>query len=213
MSSPEQPSSTESISSQDTSAPIGGGSTTRSGPDIGAILARAQKIVTDPQGAWQEIKGEDSTIESVYKNYFVYVAAITPIAMFLGHIFHRNIFSNLFSNLVFYAFALGMPYLAAMLIEFLAPKFEGGCSRAEAFKLVVYASTPGMLAGIFNLIPILGIIASLIGLYNIYVFYLGLEPMVRVAGSKRLPFMGALILCGLAVGIVIAITGLTKVMF
>ena len=209
--SPEQPAA-EQNSAQDTNganqsggASQGGsahtGTSLISGIDLNAIIERCRKIITDPIGTWPEIRDEATTIESIYKNYLVYLAAIPAVAMFLGHIFKRNVFGNLFSNLLTYALILGMVYIGAMIIEFLAPKFEGGASRTESFKLLAYSMTPAMLGGVFNLIPILSIIGALAGLYGAYLFYLGIEPLVRVSGSKRIGFILAFVGCSIIINL------------
>jgi hypothetical protein len=193
-------SSTEQFSSpEQNQQPIG--STSSAAPDFAAILNKAKKIVSDPIGAWSEIKNENSSIESIYKDYVIFLAAIPAIAGFLnGLLFHGRLFGNLFSHLFFYGLQLGGLYLLAMLIEWLAPKFDGGGSRAEAFKLAAYSLTPIYLAGALDIVWFLGALATLVAaIYSIYVFYLGITPLVRVSENKRVVFILAMIGCGLII--------------
>ena len=69
-------------------------------------------------------------------------------------------------------------------------RFGGLADRASAFKLVVYGSTAAWVAGVFQLIPGLGLLA-LLGLYSLYLYYVGATPVMRVpqdkaAGSARM---------------------------
>ena len=48
------------------------------------LVERAMEIVLKPKETWAVIAGEQSSIASIYKNYLVYLAAIPPIAAFIG---------------------------------------------------------------------------------------------------------------------------------
>ena len=199
-------SSTEQFTSpEQNQQPIG--SPSSAGVDFVAILNKAKKIITDPVGAWSELKNENSSIESIYKDYVIFLAALPPAAGFLnGLLFHGRLFGNFFSSLFTYGLQLGGLYLSAMLIEWLAPKFEGGGSRAEALKLAAYSATPVYLAGALNIFPIIGFLASFVAaVYSIYVFYLGITPTVRVAENKRVVFILAMIGCGIVIAIPLSI--------
>jgi hypothetical protein len=60
----------------------------------------------------------------------------------------------------------------------------------NAMKLAVYSMTPGWLAGVLYIIPYLGIVAILGGLYGLYLMYLGFEtPMMETPKDKALGYM------------------------
>lgn len=181
--------------------------------NFAAIFAKAKKVVTDPVAAWGEIKSESSTIESIYKEYLIYLAAIPALAAFIGNLlFHFSLFSNLLHSVVGFALRLAGVYVAALIIEWLAPKFEGGGSRTEAFKLAAYSTTPALLAGALLVIPALAPIVGLLSLYVIYVFWLGIEPTVRVPDNKRVPFVLSLVGCFIVIGIALTITGVWAIL-
>jgi len=56
-------------------------------------------------------------------------------------------------------------------------------------KLVAYASTPAWVAGVVGLFPPLAVLGILAGLYGIYLFYLGLPPVMQTPGDKVIPYM------------------------
>jgi hypothetical protein len=51
-------------------------------------------------------------------------------------------------------------------------------------QLVVYSYTASFVAGVFYIIPGLGILAMLGGLYGLYILYLGLKPMMQTPDDK-----------------------------
>jgi hypothetical protein len=61
-----------------------------------------------------------------------------------------------------------------MIINALAPSFDGQKDSAQAFKVAVYSYTPAWVAGVLQILPLLGILAVLGGLYGLYLLYLGL---------------------------------------
>jgi hypothetical protein len=102
--------------------------------------------------------------------------------------------------------------IAAVIIEKLAPTFGSGGNTAQALKLVAYACTPVWLAGVFFLISILWAPASLIGMiYAIYLFYLGLTPVMKTPADKVIPFMivsaVVIILVSFVLGLLMAAMG------
>ena len=45
------------------------------------------------------------------------------------------------------------------------------------------------MAGVLSLIPALGLLAAIAGLYAIYLFYLGLTPVMKTPEAQVIPYM------------------------
>jgi uncharacterized protein YqgC (DUF456 family) len=76
--------------------------------------------------------------------------------------------------LVQYVFSLIGVYLMSIAINMLAENFGGTKNQMQALKVAAYSATAGWLAGIFALIPALGML-SILGLYSL--FLVGLASM------------------------------------
>lgn len=85
--------------------------------------------------------------------------------------------------------ALVGAWIAAVVIEKLAPNFQSTGNTAQALKLVVYSMTPIWVAGVLNLVPGLGVLVIVAALYAIYLFYLGLPPVMSTPSDKVIPYM------------------------
>jgi hypothetical protein len=72
-----------------------------------------------------------------------------------------------------------MVYVMALIIDALAPTFQGQKNHPNALKLAVYSMTPAWLAGVFSLIPGLRPL-SILGLYGLYLLRVGLPPLMKV---------------------------------
>ncbi len=61
--------------------------------------------------------------------------------------------------------------------------------QTQAMKLVAYASTLGLLAGILYIIPPLAILVFLASLYGLYILYLGIPVFMETPEDKRLIYL------------------------
>lgn len=177
---------------------------------------RVINIITKPKETWPAIKSEQKSITSIYKCYVLALAAIPVVAQFIRMTFigfsipivgtiKWPFFSGLVHSAVHYAMILGGLYVMAVILEKLAPKFGGNASREDCFKLVAYASTPGFVAGVFHLIPMLGFLILVASIYGIYVFLKGVSVMTGVGEDKKMVYSVVAVICGIVVSVVAGI--------
>lgn len=177
-----------------------------------ALKDRATRVLTDPKSEWPVIAAEATTTEKLYSSYIAPLAAIPVIANFIGSsiigislpfigTYRVGIIRGLVSAFVTYVISLVLVYVAAMIIDKLAPKFDSIPNQIQALKLVAYSYTASWVAGVFMVIPLLSPLAILGGLYSIYLFYIGLPVMMKTPESKVVPYMvvSALVVIGLAI--------------
>lgn len=180
------------------------------------LIERAKQITLQPATEWPVIAEEAVTVPGLYTSYIAPLAAITPVASFIGMSvigvgipffgsYHVPFFSGIVSAVMSFAIALASIYILALLTDALSPSFGGQRSFNQAFKLMAYSFTPAWLAGILHLIPALGMLAVLASLYSIYVLYLGIPTMMQVAKDKAAGFTAAIVACAIGIGIVTGI--------
>jgi hypothetical protein len=100
-----------------------------------------------------------------------------------------------------------MVYVMGLIINALAPTFNGQKNQPNALKLAVYSMTPAWLAGIFSLIPgfrVLGILGILLGLYRIYLLWVGLPPLMKSPEENSLGYATAIVGCAIVISLVIS---------
>ena len=105
--------------------------------------------------------------------------------------------------MVSFALSLLGIFVLSLIADFLAPKFGGVSDKLAAFKLVAYGATASWLAGVFGLIPSLGFF-GLLGLYSIYLFYTGAQPLMKVPQDKAAGYVAVTILCAIVLAIIVA---------
>ncbi len=164
------------------------------------LQTRAKNICTQPAEEWPIVANESTDVGSLLRDYAAPLSAIPAICRWLGDsvvgvslpflgTYRVGIIRGLVNAIVTWAFGLFAAWLAAVIVEKLAPSFNSRGNTAQALKLVVYASTPMWLAGVLNLIPLLAVLEIFAGLYAIYLFYLGLTPVMQTPTDKVVPYM------------------------
>jgi hypothetical protein len=179
------------------------------------LVERVKAILLTPKTEWPVIEQEPGDAAYLFTNYVAILAAIPPIAAFIGGSLigisvpglgavRVGFFSGLFHAVLGYVLTFVGVYVVALIIDALAPTFGGQKNFDNAMRISAYYPTPYWLAGIFALIPRLGFLAIL-GLYGVYLLYLGLPALMKVPAEKAMLYTAAVIACAIVVMIVIAL--------
>jgi hypothetical protein len=183
------------------------------------LQTRVTNILTKPKQEWTIIAGESTNVETLYKEYIALLAAVPAVCNFIGMTLvgipvpyyarvRVGLDTGLASLVVGYILSLAAIYVAAIIVQKLAPTFESAGGTVQALKLVAYASTPIWVAGVFQLFPPLAPLGLVAGLYAIYLFYLGVAPLMRTPADKVIPYMAVSALVLLLIYVIVgAITG------
>jgi hypothetical protein len=180
------------------------------------LTNRVRKILVEPKAEWPVIEAESTDVQKLYREYIAILAAIPAVATFIGYSiigvslpfvgnYRVGMARGIASMIVTYVLTLVGAYIAAMVIDKLAPTFESKPNLIQALKLVAYASTPSWIAGVFNIIPALGVLALIGALYAVYLFYLGLPVMMKTPQAKVIPYMVVAAIIVIVVSIVIGV--------
>jgi hypothetical protein len=160
---------------------------------------------------------EPDTIQSLYREYIVVLAAIPPIAQFvkvsiLGiawhgfRVYRLGLGPGLTAAILQYVATLAAVYLLAIIVEALAANFGGQPNRVQALKLVGYAYTASWLSGAALILPgLAGLILLAGALYSIYLLYLGLPSTMKVVPEKAGGYTAVIVSSGLVLGWIISV--------
>jgi hypothetical protein len=160
-----------------------------------SLLDRAKNIILTPQTEWSTIAAETPNVQGIITGYVLPLALITPVASFIGGAVMSGATSSLGAtyligvSVVTFITSILSVYIAAYVIDYLAPNFGSEKNFGRSFQLVAYTATPGWVAGIFQIVPALGVLAMVAGLYGIYVMYLGLPVMKKTPADKVVVYM------------------------
>lgn len=169
------------------------------------IVSRVKNILVTPKTEWAVIAGERTPLPALYTGYICILAAIPAVSMLIG----RSLLGPLPISwgiriaVISYVIGLAMVVLVGFIAAKLAPTFGGQDDMDQALKLVAYSYTPAWVAGIFHLIPGLGIVATIAGLYSLYLLYLGIPPLMKSPDDKAVVYTVAIIVIAIVLTLVL----------
>ena len=177
------------------------------------LVGRVKRLLLSPSAEWERIDAEPATIKGLYVGYVCILAAIPVIASLiggqvfghgaLGFSFKPNLVAALISAIVTYGLTLVSVFVLALIIDALAPSFDGQKNRIQAFKVAAYTGTAGWVFGVLQIFPPLGLIAALAGLYGFYLLYIGLPKLMKAPKEKALGYTVVTVVCAIVMFIVI----------
>ena len=180
------------------------------------LVDRAKNILLQPGQEWPVIATETTDTKTLFLQYAVPLAAISPVATWLGHSLigvsmgpfgtvRTPLLTGLGLAVVGYILALVTVFVVGIVIDALAPTFAGQKNGTQAMKCAIYASTPGWIAGVLHLVPMLGVLVLIASLYGLYLLYLGLPVLMKAPPDKAVGYTVVVVLCVIALTIVLGV--------
>ena len=157
-------------------------------PRSQGLIARVINILMRPKAEWEVIAGEHATTQGLILGYAAILAAIPAIARVISGLLPHCFFAVCYtpnpiwvvvSAVVYYLLSLASVFVIGLIIDALAPSFAGEKNQVQAMKVAVYSWTAAWVVGIFVIIPWVGWLLTLAGLYSLYLLYTGLTPLMR----------------------------------
>jgi hypothetical protein len=188
-----------------------GGSSAAPGASAGGLIARIRNILLSPATEWPVVASEPSSPGALYLGYVAPLVAIGVAATFIGQtmvglplVGRVGVGAALAHAVIAYVLSFLGVFLIAMIVDLLAPSFGGQRDSLAALKVTVYSFTPGWLAGIFNVIPMLGVLGIIGALYGLYLLYLGLPVLMRCPADKSIGYTVVTVICAIVTWVVVA---------
>lgn len=177
------------------------------------LVQRVKRILLSPRTEWEVIDAEATTPAALYTGYIMPLAAIGPIAQVIGYsvfgitvpfmgTYRVPIGSAITSAVVSYILTLVGTYVLALIIDGLAPTFNGQRSQIQALKVAAYSSTASWVAAIFLLIPGLRLL-TILGVYSLYLLYLGLPVLMKAPREKAMGYTAVVVLAAIVLFVII----------
>ncbi|WP_354068106.1 Yip1 family protein [Caulobacter sp. 1776] len=167
-----------------------------------------------PSAEWDRIEREPATVGGLFTGYVCILAAIPAVAGLIGgQLFGHGAFgisikpslgAAITIAVLGYVGALVMTFVLGSVIDALAPSFGAEKNRVQAFKVAAYSGTAGWVAGVLQILPALGFIVVLAGLYGCWLLFLGLPRVMKAPADKAPGYAIVTILIAIVAAVVIA---------
>lgn len=184
--------------------------------DFAKLIERIKAIILTPKIEWEKIAAEPADVKSLFTGYAMILAAIPAVCGMLGSTLigvslpivgtiRTPIAGALVTMVLGYVFGLAVIYAVSLIVNALAPTFDGQKNPIAALKVIVYASTPMWLAGVFALVPMLSVLGILAGLYGLYLLYLGLSPLMKNPQDKSIGYTALIVVSYIVLAMIVGI--------
>ncbi|HUL56280.1 MAG TPA: Yip1 family protein [Usitatibacter sp.] len=183
------------------------------------IVERAKNILLSPATEWDKVAAETTAPKDVVINYVIPLAALAAVAHFVSMVvigtrmpfvgtYHMGAVWGLVAAVYHFVMAIVGVFVIAFITDALAPSFGGTKDMNQAVKLTAYTFTASWVGAVFGIIPFIGwLIALLIGLYGLYILYLGLPKLMKNPADKTIVYEIVLIIVAIIVFVVIGAIG------
>jgi hypothetical protein len=171
------------------------------------ILGRLKGILLTPETEWATIEHEPGTPAYLFPHYVVFLAAIPPLAGFIGSSIigvsapggtvRVSLFAGLLGAVIAYVLSFAVVYAVAIIIDQLAAQFGGQKDFSSALKVTVYAFTPYWVFGVCQMIAGLRFVGHVAGLFGIYLLWLGLPRLMKVPPDRAMPYVATVAACAI----------------
>jgi len=171
--------------------------------DPNGIFQRAKHILLNPKMEWPVIEEENGSHIQVLSNYLIWLSLIPALCVLIGWSSDFNFAIKLAIQQI--VTTIGGAYLAAWVINALAPRYNAVKNFDKAFSVVAYSYTASCVGGIFLLVNALSILSFISGLYGLYILYVGLKPMMKAPEEANGLYTIVSVLCMIGISIILGL--------
>ncbi len=180
------------------------------------LVDRVKNILLSPKQEWEVIDGEAATVGSLYTGYIIPLAAIgadlpgdrvfglrDPAAVRRAPGAPPSA-RPITSAVVTYVADAGRRVRAGPHHRQPRAHVRRDPEPVQALKVATYSYTAAWVCGIFALIPGLRFL-TILGLYSLYLLYLGLPVLMKSPKEKALAYTAVVIIVGIIISVVIGV--------
>lgn len=161
--------------------------------DLRFLYHRTKYFIINPGKAWEVVHREERPMKFVRGSFFLPLIILVSVSAFLGSMFFINttlkpMYSVLAAVNTFLFLYLGV-YGSAFVVKEIMKAMDLGHDFLVAFKLVAYSMAPIFLSLTVSRLFESLLFINVLGLYGLYIFWVGMEVMVNPPDHKKLPMI------------------------
>lgn len=170
------------------------------GSRMESLASRAREVLFEPRATFKAVDSEFTKPGEIWGKYVIPLALLGPVAGALSRfVFGRRLggatlgepvtlIGALLWGAVAFVIALVAIFILAQIISQLAPGFGGQKNYVQALKVSAYASTPALVAGVFNIHGLFYVVTILVSLYSLYLLYIALPILMKVPKDRAMGY-------------------------
>lgn len=176
------------------------------GTATSGLISRVKGILLTPKAEWAKIATETPDQNKLIVGYALPLLVLGAICGLIGSVaiglpfLGRLPIPWALTNALF-AIVVGLValFVSAVIANALAPSFGSRQDMGRALQLVTYGMTASWVAAVITIIPALGVLAIVGGIYSIILLYFGLPHVMNTPADKQAVYLIVLILAYIVV--------------
>ena len=171
--------------------------------DFRFLYHRTKYFIINPGKAWEVVHREERPMKFVRGSFFMPLIILVSISAFMGSMFFINttlkpMYSVMTAVSTFLFLYLGV-YASAIVLREIMRAMDLGHDFLVAFKLVAYSMAPIFLSLTVSRLFESLLFINVLGLYGLYIFWIGMEVMINPPDHKKLPMIIATVVAMLII--------------
>ena len=177
------------------------------------LIERAKNIILTPAKEWDVIAAEQPDTGKILTGYVLPLAGAAALAAFIGigligvsilGIRIAGVEWGIYAAIEVLVNAFVSVFVAAFVIDALAPSFGSEKNMGRSIQLVAYSFTPIWVGGLLAILPAIAVVGTLLGLYGLYLLYLGIPKLKKTPEDKQIGYFVVSLIVIIVVYILIA---------
>lgn len=161
------------------------------------LIDRVKNIIVSPAKEWDVINGEQPNTSGIITGYVLPLAGAAAVAAFIGYgLIGFNVLGfkvsgiswGIYQACTVLVMAIASVFIGAAVIDALAPSFGSEKNMGRSVQLVAYSYTPAWVGGLLSILPAIALIGSLASLYGLYLLYIGLPKLKKTPADKQVGY-------------------------
>jgi hypothetical protein len=161
------------------------------------LYQRIKYFILSPGNAWKIVHSENRPIKDIRNSFFFPLIISVALAASLGSLFFTHIgLSFIYSLLVgikYFVLYYALIYLSSYLFSEITKALDLGKDFVLSFKIITYSIAPFLMCQIMSRLFESLIFVNILGLYGLYIFWVGVERMINPPEHKKMPILIATI--------------------
>jgi hypothetical protein len=177
------------------------------------LIERVKNMLVTPKTEWNVVAAEIPDTGKILSGYIIPLTLAGAVAAFIGYgligfsiMGYKTVGMSwgLYYDINKLILGIASVYITAFVVDALAPSFGSEKNFGRSFQLVAYGATPGLVAGLFAILPLLAGIVGLVGaVYSVYLWYIGLTPLKNTPEDKKVTYLVVIFLALIVVYFII----------
>jgi hypothetical protein len=161
--------------------------------DFKFFLNGIKNMILYPVKAWETIDSENRPFKVVRNSYFFPLIILVAVSAFAGSLIFINpklsVVYSLFVAIKCFVLFYFTIYATAFIQKEITYSLDLGRDFNISFRIVVYSITPFIICQIFSRLFESLLFVNIIALYCLYIFWIGVEKMLKPPQYKKIPML------------------------